>query len=810
MNISPLTNKNNVVFYKSLRITIFNECAIRIEKDSSKKWCDEKTQFAINRNFEDFSLATKEKENHIVLFFKGFEVHIYEEIEKSFILKDEKKIKLLGNKSIGGTYITVDGMDGEKLMYGKRPEFVEGILTYEGVFTVFDQNSYLLDKDDNIIPKRNEDELDAYVFFSFFDKQKTITTYYEISGFPPVLPKYVFGNWWSRYYPYTQAQYDYLMKRFKKEEIPFTVSIIDMDWHYSWSNGRNLYEDSGLKEEDFFKVDESGNKVYIPQAYQKSEREDKNWRYGRTGYTVNKKLFYDFPKLLKDVHDLGLKVGLNLHPADGLAFFEDNYSELALANGIDPKSKESVPFDFTNQKFISSYFDIVLKPFTKEGVDFWWIDWQQGEDSKLPGLTPLWLCNHYFYKEAKKYSSEPIILSRFASCGGHRYPLGFSGDAFQTFDSLKYLVKMTVGASDCAFTYWSHDIGGHQEGYKDGDLYLKFVEFGVFSPINRLHCSCNDIINKDPDLFINGYSDLIKDTLRLRHKMIPYLYSFSFVTHNEGRPLIRPLYYDDYSKKAYKYKDEEYIFADNLLVAPFTKKESGHGISKKNVYFSSCDYYDIKFGYHYKANKEINIYRERGELPVFLKEGGYFVLSEENHTNSIENPLVLQVITTKESGSYTLYEKENSNLIKTIFKNIELGENKVKFTIKTNSSLNRVFNYKILNVFSIKNIEIKNAGLSNVYTEGNELEFAVQNIQNKDQEVEVVVEYNTFKDTLDEIKFYLDRRINYVDDLNRSRIEVYDSVHKANSINEIKDIITDSNLKNHNKKLLLEIVEGLD
>ena len=84
---------------------------------------------------------------------------------------------------------------------------------------------------------------------------------------------------------------------------------------------------------------------------------------------------------------------------------------------------------------MKTLFDVVLHPMEKEGVDFWWIDWQQGEESRLEGLDPLWALNHYhFLDHAQEH--EPLILSRYCGIGAHRYPLGFSGDTKVTWESL--------------------------------------------------------------------------------------------------------------------------------------------------------------------------------------------------------------------------------------------------------------------------------------------------------------------------------------------------------------------------------------
>ena len=129
------------------------------------------------------------------------------------------------------------------------------------------------------------------------------------------------GNWWSRYYRYTQDGYLALMDRFKREGIPFTTSVIDMDWH---------------------RVDDV----------------DPKYGSGWTGYSWNRELFPDPPAFLADLHRRGLRTTLNVHPRDGVRAFEDAYPEVAKRVGIDPATEENVEFDLTNPDFVDAYFDM--------------------------------------------------------------------------------------------------------------------------------------------------------------------------------------------------------------------------------------------------------------------------------------------------------------------------------------------------------------------------------------------------------------------------------------------------------------------
>jgi alpha-glucosidase (family GH31 glycosyl hydrolase) len=134
----------------------------------------------------------------------------------------------------------------------------------------------------------------------------------------------------------------------------------------------------------------------------------------------------------------------------------------------------------------------------EEGVDFWWIDWQQGNTTKIEGLDPLWMLNHYHYLDSRRSGARGLTFSRYAGPGSHRYPVGFSGDTVISWDSLAFQPYFTANASNIGYGWWSHDIGGHMMGYRDDELYLRWLEFGVLSPIMRLHSTAIEVLGKEP------------------------------------------------------------------------------------------------------------------------------------------------------------------------------------------------------------------------------------------------------------------------------------------------------------------------
>jgi len=230
---------------------------------------------------------------------------------------------------------------------------------------------------------REGDRVDIYVFAYGHDYQAALDAFYAVSGRPPVLPRWALGNWWSRYHRYSADDYLALLDRFDGEGVPFSVAVIDMDWH---------------------RVDS------VPPQYGS----------GWTGYTWERSLFPDPEGFLADLHRRGLRVTLNVHPADGVRAFEDAYPAMAEAVGRDPGDDAPVAFDITDRAFLEAYLDVLHHGLEAQGVDFWWLDWQQGQYSRIAGIDPLWMLNHFHFLDSGRGDRRPLTFSRYAGPGSHR------------------------------------------------------------------------------------------------------------------------------------------------------------------------------------------------------------------------------------------------------------------------------------------------------------------------------------------------------------------------------------------------------
>lgn len=591
------------------RFTVLTEEMIRLEYCEDGKFEDRATQCVLDRKFKVPEYQVIENEESLEIITD--KIHLV--YNKQKFTDYGLSVQVRGNISVyhsiwhfgeeatdlGGTARTLDEADG-------AIELEHGIISRFG-YGILDDSRSLVITEDGWVEPRKEDCIDIYFLGYGHEYEHCLKDYYHLTGKTPLLPRYALGNWWSRFYRYNDQEYKALMTRFEKEEIPFSVSVIDMDWHL----------------------------VDI----------DPKYGSGWTGYTWNKELFPDPKEFMTWLHDHGLKVTLNVHPAGGVQAHEEKYKEMAEAMGRDWEKEEPVNFDVTDQKFLKAYFEYLHHPNEEEGVDFWWLDWQQGGLSKIPGLDPLWMLNHYHYLDSGRRGKRRLTFSRYAGMGSHRYPVGFSGDTIISWESLAFQPYFTANASNVGYGWWSHDIGGHMKGYRDEELSTRWIQFGVFSPIMRLHSSNSAFTGKEPWNYNAVSENIMKRYLKLRHEMIPYLYTMNYHASHDGQPLIRPMYYlEPEQPEAYEVPNE-YYFGTELVVCPITEPtDKAAGTACVKAWIPEGKWYDIFSGLKYDGGRMLELYRSLEDIPVLAKEGAIIPLTDlTEYTNSVENPKELAV-----------------------------------------------------------------------------------------------------------------------------------------------------------------------
>jgi alpha-glucosidase (family GH31 glycosyl hydrolase) len=539
------------------------------------------------------------------------------------------------HETLGGTYRTLDNVDG-------RVDFQPGVAARKGFANIDDSHTMLFTEHGSVAPRRpGPGRIDAYLFCYGHEYREAVKALYKISGPQPLLPRWALGNWWSRYYEYSAESYLELMDTFRTKGIPLSVAVLDMDWHLGESDPRVI---------------------------------DAN-QTGWTGYTWNRELFPDPPAFVEQLHRRQLKTTLNEHPADGVASYEDMYETMAKALHFDISHKESIPFNITDPAFLQAYFNILIKSVEDDGVDFWWIDWQQGEHSRLCGVDPLWMLNHFHFlhnaklqaerKQSDGSGSRPIVFSRYAGPGSHRYPVGFSGDTVTSWGSLGFQPEFTATASNIGYGWWSHDIGGHMLGVRDDELTARWVQLGVLSPIMRLHSTKNRWVCKEPWKLPagsgHGPRDVVTAFLRLRHRLIPYLHTMNARAAEKGEPLVQPMYWE-YPEREEAYNvPNQYLFGTEIMVAPITTPQNrAVKTGKVRAWLPPGTYADFFTGVVYDGDRLMWLNRTLDKVPVLLKQGAIVPLDQRAEPeNGGGNPTALEiVVVVGADGYFEMLEEE--------------------------------------------------------------------------------------------------------------------------------------------------------
>ena len=744
IDCSPVAKEECVVVRKGTRFTVLTPCLLRVENQKEGKFCDEPTQSVWFRDFAEPEFEVKDSNG--ITEIKTDKVTFVYSVKRNKMLRikldDNRVVTNYKAGNLKGTCRTLDITAGIITLN-------DGVCSKNGVAVLDDSKTLALKEDGTILPRENA-ESDKYYFAYGNNYIGATTDLYQLTGKVPLIPRYALSNWWSRYKAYSQDEYLNLMDKFKDEEIPVTVATVDMDWHWV-----KIKEKFG---KDSHKISKHLN--FMEYVYD-------FWSVGWTGYSFNTDLFPDPEGFIKKLKDDKYHVTFNIHPSMGIRWFEDQYQEMCEAMGQNPDSKEPVAFDITDKKFTEKYFDILHHPFEKMGVDFWWIDWQQGTHTNVKGLDPLWALNHYHFLDNAKDNHRPLILSRFCGAGSQRYPLGFSGDTTQTWKSLDFQPGFTATASNIAYPWWSHDIGGHCMGKKDDELYLRWVQLGVFSPVMRLHSTNNEFAGKEPWNYSGPVEQIAKNALRLRHKHLPYNYTMNYRTHTQCRAICEPMYYAyPEDKNAYNCKNQ-FFFGTELIVAPITKHTSNKtNLAGVKVWIPDGRYTDVFTGRINNGNQFVEMYRDIENIPVLAKEGAIIPMSVNDRNNDCSNPEALEILVYRGNNKFTLYEDDgetlsyqNGEYLKTAF-TVSEENDKVSFTICKEEGDTKVVPQERNYIIKFKDIV---DGNFKVMVDGNEMDIdaeicdstaEISIIAKADSTIEIVADnctYLTNKDKKQEL-----------------------------------------------------------
>ena len=653
---NPVANADAQVIVGKARFTVLTDRLIRMEWSENGVFEDNATLAIVNRELPVPSFSQKKagdgviiKTKSLILEYDGTGRFDENNLSVSFMLNGKKVLWHPGmddSANLMGTARTLDGCQGYDKINNNDP-METGIVSRDGWAIVDESKRHILVKDSSdwgewVSARAENDVIDWYIFAYGHDYLSAVTDFTKVAGKIPMPPKYVFGYWWSRYWAYSDDEFLELANEFRSRKLPIDIMVIDMDWHETWQASNRKY-----------RRDEFGQSI------------------GWTGYSWNRDLFADPESFLDELHSMKLKTALNLHPASGIGVREDCYKEFVadylsrtddydgpenyIYKGGEPTRKGAtakpgyhapVPFRMSQQAWADAYFNSVIHPLENQGVDFWWLDWQQWKQSKyIEGLSnTFWLNYTFFNDKVRRFrdqkpadSPRPMTYHRWGGLGSHRYQIGFSGDTHILWSVLEYLPYFTATASNVGYGYWGHDLGGHMQRSKDPtdpELYTRWLQYGVFSPLFKTHCTSSNIIERRFWMFPEHY-EYMKDALELRYALTPYIYTAARQAYDTGISICRPLYYYWPEKEQAYQRKLQYMFGDDIMAVTICKpvdKESG--VTESEIWFpEGCDWYDMSHHQIHRGGSTRTLAYSIAQNAWFVKAGAIIPMAEEGIQN---------------------------------------------------------------------------------------------------------------------------------------------------------------------------------
>ena len=605
-------NPRCIIKGNTYRIQILTERVIRLEYNELGNFVDSASALIINRNFERPLFIKKEDEAYIYietryLTLKYLKNSKFSESSLSATINFSQKEWFYNQKEVrnyGGTTISLDNIT-------KMPHLEKGLFNPDMFLTLDDSDSLLLDEYSNVF-KRDENSKDIYLFAYNNNFNEVLKDYYTLTGYPAFLPRYALGNWWSRDIPYRDEHVMQLLNKFKMNGIPISIFLFDKDWS-----------------------------IKMPKESLTS------------GFSFNTNLIKNPTTLINNLHDMNVKVGVKINPKDGIFSQETYFSEAR--KYIQLNKKGYIDFNPFAARFMDLYFKLFIHPLESLGIDLFWNDFDI-----LSNRHALFVLNDYMKKDMERSGKRSLILGRNANYAPHRYPILYSGHNVISFDVLKFLPLFNITATNIGVSYWSHDIGGSVGGFEDDELYIRSVQFGVFSPILRFNTESGTYYKREPWRWDIVTNSIITYYLRFRNQLIPYLYTEIYRYHKEGLPLLKPFYYE----YPFAYDDpvyiNQYFLGSSMLISPIVKKND-ELVNRTIQRFFIPDgiWYDFKTGKKFAGNKKYVSFYKIEDYPVFVKAGGIIPLAGINDLMSINPPKELEIhVFPGKSNSYNLYEDD--------------------------------------------------------------------------------------------------------------------------------------------------------
>lgn len=607
------SENSNVIEGKFYRFTVLTEGLIRMEYNKNGEFLDEPTIAVSNRNFGKVNFNTRGDDKFLEISTSKFRL-MYSK-EKPFL---GSRVNPMGN-------LTVTPAGKEKVWYYNHPEALniggpgkdykktsKGLYSEEG-FATFDDSKSLIFLENGAVKNPIEGHIDIYLFI-YNDFQEALNDYYKLTSYPALLPRYALGNFWSRNVNYNYEELEELLDNFKYNEVPLSAISLNKSWHINEFEGKET----------------------------------------NSGYAFNSEKFASPVNLINLAHKDGLRLGLSISSEAIMYPYEPQYEKAK--NFLKTEDNKPIPLSVYDPKMLDVYFKLLIHPLDNLGVDFFVL-----EGDKKQKNIDLFLMAHYHFKDMQRdYKRRPMVITDNHGITTHKYPIIYGGKTIVSWDTLKNMPYYYSLISNVGSAYYAHDIGGYHKGIEDNELYIRYAQLGVFSPILKFGSEKGKYYKREPWLWSIKTYTIVKDYLNLRHKLLPYLYTEAYNFYKTGKPIIKPLYHD-YKEYIHdpNYKNE-YFFGSSLFISPIiNKKEYLLDRVIHRFYMPDGIWYDFFTGKKFPGNRHYISFFKDQEYPVFARQGAIIPMGTNKNINDTNPPKDMEIhIFPGKSNSYLMYEDD--------------------------------------------------------------------------------------------------------------------------------------------------------
>ncbi len=611
-------NEEATVKGKNYRFTVLTESLIRLEYSETGEFEDRPSERVWYRRF-------KRPE-----FYVQSDSHFLEIKTRYFTLTYQKESKFQANPLNPTANLEIDITGTEKAWYYKHPEVrnymspcgefdknndlpkIKGMYSTDGFTSIDDSNTLVFNEDGTLSKRKNEKNVDIYVFVYGSLFYRGLNDYYKITGYPNLVPRYALGVWWYKEDDYNDYTLSKLLNGFQSKKVPTSVIVLNNDWHI-----------------DHFE------KYYNL----------------KTGFTFDVNNFKEPAKMIGYLHKNKIRLGLTLNSTESIKRCEQSYQ--TAIKYIKPNEKGEIPFNVFDTVFLDIYFKIFVHSLTNLDVDFFRLE---ANDN-----TTRFYLNHYHTLDTKVINNKrPLILTHDSYIAPHRYPVISTGYSRVGWDSLIKMCEYNINLANRGITWATHAYGGFGGGVEESELYLRYLQLATFSPIFMISSAKGKYYKREPWKWDYHTFVIAREFMMFRQKLVPYLYTEGFKFTSQGIPLIEPVFYrypDLYDDEIYH---REYFLGSQLFVSPIlSKKEEIMKRAIHRFFLPDGIWYDIYSGKKFIGNKKYVLFYSDEVYPVFAKAGAIIPMGVNENINDVSNPTNLEItFFPGASNNYVLYEDD--------------------------------------------------------------------------------------------------------------------------------------------------------